>query len=288
MNIRGRAALDVKGFWFDLAELADDETMSDPMIAIAHYGDLHNLARQAGRSTAGGALRYEDLYPPAPRPSQIFAVGLNYADHATESGLNVPPAPLTFTKFPSSICGPSATIPLSGASVDWEVEIVAVIGKQCFQVPADRAWEVVAGLTLGQDISDRKVQMTGAPPQFSLGKSFPFYSPIGPAIVSPDSFEDRDDIHLWCEVSGERMQDSRSSYLIFSVPKLVAYLSSICTLSPGDLIFTGTPQGVGMAKDQYLVEGDEIVSGADGIGELRNICVSGTGPVPLSPGGPFS
>ena len=107
--------------------------------------------------------------------------------------------------------------------------------------------DLVAGLTLGQDISDRSVQMTGTPPQFSLGKSFPSFGPIGPAVVSLDAFDDRDDIGLWCEVSGERMQDSRSSHLIFSVPTLVAYLSSICRLAPGDLIFTGTPDGVGMA-----------------------------------------
>ena len=119
----------------------------------------------------------------------------------------------------------------------------------------EEAWDVLAGLTLGQDVSDRLVQMTGTPPQFSLGKSFPAYAPIGPALVSIDSLADPDDIALWCDVSGERMQDSRSANLIFSIPTLVAYLSSICPLEPGDIVFTGTPDGVGMARGRFLTPG---------------------------------
>ncbi len=162
--------------------------------------------------------------------------------------------------------------------VDWEVEIVVVIGDRASHVAQADAWNVVAGLTLGQDVSDRAVQMTGAPPQFCLGKSFANFGPIGPAIVSVDTFTDPDDIHLWCDVNGERMQDARSSQLIFSIPVLVAYLSSICTLEPGDVVFTGTPSGVGMARGRYLAVGDVVVSGADVIGELRNRCVAGKGP----------
>jgi 2-keto-4-pentenoate hydratase/2-oxohepta-3-ene-1,7-dioic acid hydratase in catechol pathway len=220
-----------------------------------------------------------DLHAPVPRPRQVFGIGVNYADHAAESGMTPPPAPLTFTKFPSAIAGPTADVPLTGEMVDWEVEIVAVIGRTCSHVPVDGAWDVVAGLTLGQDVSDRLVQMTGSPPQFSLGKSFPAFAPIGPAVVSVDSFADPMDIALWCDVSGERMQDSRSSHLIFSIPTLVAYLSSICTLEAGDIIFTGTPDGVGMARGRFLAEGDVITSGAEGIGELRNACVRGRGPL---------
>jgi 2-keto-4-pentenoate hydratase/2-oxohepta-3-ene-1,7-dioic acid hydratase in catechol pathway len=165
--------------------------------------------------------------------------------------------------------------------VDWEAEIVAVIGTVCSHVPLDDAWSVVAGLTLGQDISDRAVQLTGSPPQFCLGKSFPGYAPIGPAVVSVDSFSDPDDIRLWCDISGDRMQEARSSLLIFSIPTLVAYLSSICTLYPGDLIFSGTPSGVGMARGRFLTPGDTIVTGAETIGELRNPCVAGKGAFPL-------
>ncbi len=140
---------------------------------------------------------------------------------------------------------------------------------------------MIAGLTLGQDISDRAVQMTGVPPQFCLGKSFQNFGPIGPALVSIDAFEDPDDIALWCDVEGERMQEARTKELIFSIPTLVAYLSSICRLYPGDLIFTGTPSGVGMARGRYLSPGETLVSGAEVIGTLRNPCVAGREPFAL-------
>ena len=194
-----------------------------------------------------------------PRPTQVFGIGLNYRDHAAESGMQLPPAPLTFTKFPSCIAGPTAEIPITGAMVDWEVEVVVVIGTAVRSVPMEDAWSVVAGLTLGQDVSDRAVQLAGAPPQFSLGKSFPGFGPIGPAVVSVDACADPDDLALWCDVAGERVQDSRTSQLIFSVPQLVAYLSSICPVAPGDLIFTGTPAGVGMARGRFLAPGEEVV-----------------------------
>jgi 2-keto-4-pentenoate hydratase/2-oxohepta-3-ene-1,7-dioic acid hydratase in catechol pathway len=163
--------------------------------------------------------------------------------------------------------------------VDWEVEIVAVIGTEVSHVAVAEAWGAVAGLTLGQDISDRGVQFSDSPPQFSLGKSFAGFGPTGPALVSVDAFDDPDDIGLWCGVSGERMQEGRTSDLIFSVPTLVAYLSSICTLYPGDLIFTGTPSGVGLARGRFLAPQDELRSGAEVIGELRNQCVEGVGPL---------
>lgn len=281
VNIAGRAALDVDGRWFDLAQVSGDEALSDPMVAIARSSELHALSTRCTPEQAGGAVADAELQAPVPRPRQVFAIGLNYADHAAESGMAMPPAPLTFTKFPSCIAGPTADIPLSGEMVDWEVEIVAVIGRPCADVATAAAWDAVAGLTLGQDISDRLVQLTGAPPQFSLGKSFPAYAPIGPAVVSIDAFADPDDIGLWCDVAGQRMQESRTTNLIFSIPTLVAYLSSICALEPGDLIFTGTPDGVGMAKGRFLADGEVITSGADVIGELRNRCVPGSGPMAL-------
>jgi 2,4-diketo-3-deoxy-L-fuconate hydrolase len=235
----------------------------------------------AGTRWEGGEpVRPNGLGSPVPAPRQVFGIGLNYRDHAGETNAQLPPAPLTFTKFPSCIAGPTADVPLSGAMVDWEVEIVVVIGDRASNVPVADAWSVVAGLTLGQDISDRAVQMTGVPPQFSLGKSFRNFGPTGPALVSVDAFPDPDDVALWCDVAGERMQDARSSQLIFSIPTLVAYLSSICVLYPGDVIFTGTPSGVGMARGRFLQVGEVIVSGADVIGELRNVCVTGTGPLP--------
>ena len=279
ITVEGRTALEHGDQWYDLAALSGEDSLADPLVAVARHTELHDLQERCATATArvGGPIEGAALSAPVPAPRQVFGIGLNYRDHASESGMDVPPAPLTFTKFPSCIAGPTADVPLSGTMVDWEAEIVAVIGARCTRIAEADAWSAVAGLTLGQDISDRLVQLTGSPPQFSLAKSFPAFGPTGPAIVSVDSFEDPDDIALWCDVAGERMQESRSSQLIFAVPTLVAYLSSICTLYPGDLIFTGTPAGVGMARNRFLAEGEVIDTGADTIGTLRNRCIAGRG-----------
>lgn len=278
LNVADRSALEHDGHWFDLARLSGDPALADPMHAIGRQADLHELTRDLAEREPSGRIADVTLGAPVPRPRQVFGIGLNYRDHASETGQELPPAPLTFTKFPSCITGPFSEVPLSGSSVDWEVEIVVVIGAEVSGIEIGEAWNVIAGLTLGQDISDREVQFAGDRPQFSLGKSFASYGPIGPALVSVDSFDDPADIALWCDVSGERMQSSSTTQLIFSIPTLVAYLSSICTLYPGDLIFTGTPSGVGIARGRLLRPGDVIESGAAGIGALRNVCVEGSPP----------
>jgi len=281
LNVDGRAALAHDEHWFDLVALSGDPALADPMAAVARVGDLHALSSRCAEARPGGTVDTARLGPPVPRPRQVFGIGMNYRDHVGETGAALPAAPLTFTKFPSCIAGPHDVVPLSGGMVDWEVELVAVIGTEVTAVAVDEAWAAVAGLTLGQDISDRAVQLSGSPAQFCLGKSFAAYGPTGPALVSVDSFSDRDDIGLWCDVDGERMQASRSSLLIFPVATLVAYLSSITTLYPGDLVFTGTPSGVGMARGRFLAPGELVVSGAEVIGELRNACVAGRGPLAL-------
>jgi 2-keto-4-pentenoate hydratase/2-oxohepta-3-ene-1,7-dioic acid hydratase in catechol pathway len=280
-NVADRAALELDGSWYDLATVSGDEALADPMVAVARHAELHDLASRLDTATPGGAMDGTTLDAPVPRPRQVFGIGLNYAEHAGESGQPVPVVPLTFTKFPSCIVGPTADVPVTGPMVDWEVEVVAVIGSEASQVPVVDGWNYVAGLMLGQDISDRAVQLADTPPQFSLGKSFAAFGPTGPALVSLDSFADPNNVGLWCEVNGERMQDGRTSDLIFSIPALVAYLSSICTLYPGDLIFTGTPSGVGLARGRFLAAGDRLTSGAEVIGELVNQCVAGEGPLAL-------
>lgn len=270
-NIDNRSAIEVDGVFHDLAKVVDDESLADPMTAISRFDELHAASVRA--KTAGSPIK-GNIGVCVPNPKKVFAIGLNYRSHAGESGMAVPPAPLTFTKFPSCLVGPTADVVLSGGAVDWEVELVVVIGKGGKNIAESAAWDHVAGITLGQDISDRMVQMVGAPPQFSLGKSFDTYGPIGPVIVSVDSFEDPNDIGLWCDVAGQRMQEARSTDLIFNIPFLIAYLSNICTLEPGDIIFTGTPDGVGAARGQFLKAGDVIDSGADVIGSLRNACVA--------------
>jgi 2-keto-4-pentenoate hydratase/2-oxohepta-3-ene-1,7-dioic acid hydratase in catechol pathway len=208
--------------------------------------------------------------PPVPRPRQVFALGLNYAMHAQEAGLELPPMPLTFTKFPTCIVGPEAEVGVATERVDWEVELVAVIGRLAHRVDAANGWSHVAGLTVGQDLSARDIQMLGSPPQFSLGKSFPGFGPTGPSLVTPDELPDRDDLAIGCTVNGEQMQEDRTSSMLFSIPETIARLSAICPLLPGDLIFTGTPAGVGnrMEPPRYLKPGDELVSTIQGIGSI--------------------
>jgi 2-keto-4-pentenoate hydratase/2-oxohepta-3-ene-1,7-dioic acid hydratase in catechol pathway len=210
------------------------------------------------------------LQAPVPRPRQVFALGLNYKLHADEAGLELPPMPLVFTKFPSCLTGPEATVAVTTPKVDWEVELVVVIGKRAQHVTRVDAWRHVAGLTIGQDISARDIQSIGSPAQFSLGKSFPGFGPTGPWLVTPDALPDRDDLAIECRVNGERMQSDRTSSMLFSVPETVARLSAICPLLPGDLIFTGTPAGVGNRMDppRYLQPGDELVSTIEGIGSI--------------------
>jgi len=220
----------------------------------------------------GEPVSPESLGSPVPRPRQVFAVGLNYAEHAKESGLDLPVAPLVFTKFPSSITGPTGTIELSGPRVDWEVELVVVIGAAARRVAEADSWHHIAGFTAGQDISDRAVQQAGTSPQFSLGKSFDRYAPLGPWLVSIDEFRDPDDLSVRTDLNGETVQDSRTSDLVFSVPYLVSYLSNIATLYPGDIIFTGTPSGVGMGMkpERYLMDGDIVTTTIEGIGSMTH------------------
>jgi 2,4-didehydro-3-deoxy-L-rhamnonate hydrolase len=271
-TIDGRAVLCDDTSWYDLATVTGDAALADPMVAVARHRELHDAAARTEGATAGGALADAALGVCVPRPQKVFGIGLNYRSHAEESNLPIPPAPLTFTNLPSCLVGPTADVVLSGPSVDWEVELVAVIGTGGRHIEESAAWSHVAGLTLGQDISDRHVQLTGTPPQFSMGKSFDTFGPMGPVLVSVDAFADPDDVGLWCSVSGEKMQDARTSDLIFSVPQLIAFLSRICTLVPGDLIFTGTPSGVGASKGRFLADGDVIDSGAEVIGGIRNVC----------------
>jgi 2-keto-4-pentenoate hydratase/2-oxohepta-3-ene-1,7-dioic acid hydratase in catechol pathway len=183
--------------------------------------------------------------PPSPAPRQNFAIGRNYH---TEPGLVGTPAPdwlpPTFTKFASSLAGPQCDVrlPAEGAT-DWEAELVVVIGVQCTQVVEADAWMVVAGLCVGQDLSERVSQMAGPVPQFSLGKSYPNFAPTGPWLVTPDELPNPDDIGLGCALNGEDMQRDSTRSMIFSVSALISRLSRTVTLYPGDLIFTGTPKG---------------------------------------------
>jgi 2,4-diketo-3-deoxy-L-fuconate hydrolase len=216
------------------------------------------------------------LGPVVPRPRQVFAIGLNYREHAAEGGFALPENPVVFTKFPSSLAGPTDDITLPSDAVDYEVELVVVIGREAHGVSVADAWDHVAGLTAGQDISERAVQNRGPAPQFNIAKSYPNFSPIGPVLVTPDEFPNRDAIRVRTlleeDGSSETRQDGSTDDLIFSVPEIISRLSQSLTLFPGDIIFTGTPSGVGMGRTPpvYLHAGQTLVTVIDGIGELRN------------------
>lgn len=275
-NVDGRAALvGSDDDCFDLADLSGGAIGPDPMEALAAHRELGALTDQLGNTTGLGQLGDLSIGPPVPAPRNSLGVGLNYGSHIAESGMEAPKAPVLFTKFPSCICGPNDDVELRSATADYEAELVVVIGTTGRDIAASEAWSHIAGVTAGQDISDRALQFASDPPHFDMGKSRDTYGPIGPVLVSPDSFDDPDDIALRCIVNGEQRQSSSTTHLIYSVPDLVAYVSAVMTLAPGDLIFTGTPEGVGVAKGQFLADADVIVTEIDGIGTMTNRCVGG-------------
>jgi 2-keto-4-pentenoate hydratase/2-oxohepta-3-ene-1,7-dioic acid hydratase in catechol pathway len=243
--------------------------LSDPA-ALATAGRALESATPEG--VFGEALARGDVGPPVPRPRKVFGVGLNYSNHAAETGAALPELPVVFTKFPSCIVGPTADVVLRCDRADYEVELVVVIAGATRDVSEDDAWGHVLGLTVGQDISDRTLQRAAKPAHFDLGKSRDTFGPTGPMLVTPDLFDDPTDVALRSEVNGEVRQDDRTSNLIFPVAHLVSYLSSILTLDTGDLIFTGTPEGVGAPTGTFLRAGDVITSTIDGIGTMRNRC----------------
>jgi 2-keto-4-pentenoate hydratase/2-oxohepta-3-ene-1,7-dioic acid hydratase in catechol pathway len=274
LNLAGRLAIDVgEGRAVDVETASGGRFGPDPEAVYAQWEQFRVWGVNLGRVDGAIEIEPDRLGAPAPRPGQVFAVGLNYRAHAEEAGLDLPEIPVVFTKFPSAITGPCTRIALPKGSVDFEVELVAVVGRAAHGVSSAEAWDHIAGLTVGQDLSERELQLAGPPPQqYNMGKSHAGFAPIGPALVTPDEFEDPDDIAISCSLSGVEVQKTRTSDMIFSIPRIVEFLSSVATLWPGDVIFTGTPSGVGWTRDPKLLIGpdDELVTRAEGIGEMRH------------------
>jgi 2-keto-4-pentenoate hydratase/2-oxohepta-3-ene-1,7-dioic acid hydratase in catechol pathway len=273
-NIDGRAAL---VFPIDGVDLARDVEAtsngvfgSDPQAVYENWDAFADWA--ATVEPGGEPFARSSLGAPVPRPAQVFAIGINYAEHAAEAGYPAGSLPITFTKFPSCLTGPDAEVELPPGSVDWEVELVVAIGKRARNVSRDDAWSYVAGLTVGQDLSEREAQNAGAKPQYSLAKSHVGFGPTGPWLVSTDEFENPDDLAISSTLSGEVMQSSRTSKMIYNVPDLIFELSSVCELWPGDIIFSGTPAGVGNARTpkRFIGPADTLHSEIEGIGSLHN------------------
>ncbi len=273
-NVRGRLTLLEHESEIDVERASNGRFAADPHAVFADWAAFRAWAPGAEGPTAvpvGDA----DLGPPSPRPAQVFGIGLNYTAHAAEAGLPVPERLAVFTKFPTCLAGPNADIVLPSGSVDWEVELVVVMGLRAHRVAEQAAWDHVAGLTVGQDVSERVVQWSGGG-QFSLGKSFPTFGPIGPCLVTIDELANPDDLALRCFVNDELMQESRTSDMVFSVPRIISELSAILPLMPGDVIFTGTPSGIGASRKppRFLQPGDLVRSEIEGLGHLLNRCVA--------------
>jgi len=270
-NLAGRAALVVgDDLAIDLATASDGRFGPDVQPLYERWDELCSFASELDPSQAAPFER-ERLEAPVPSPRQVFAIGINYRAHAAETGKPLPSVPATFTKFPAALTGPFADIELPADTVDWEVELVVVMGRRADRVVETDAWSHVAGLTVGQDLSERTMQMA-AGAQFSLGKSYRGFGPLGPLLVTPDELADPDDLALGCSVNGETVQDGRTSDLVFTVPALIARLSAVLALLPGDVIFTGTPAGVGMSRQppRYLAVGDVLETWIGGIGTMRH------------------
>lgn len=281
-NLKGRAVLLDGTKALDVEQASGGRFGSDPM---APFDDWAGFTAWAASADLSAAQPYEeaDLSAPVPRPRQIFAVGLNYREHANESGIAIPDHPVVFTKFQSSLTGPVTQVKVPGETMDWEAELVVVIGEELSDVDEGAALAGVAGYSVGQDFSERTVQQRPPAPQFSLGKSFPGFGPFGPSVVSADEAGDPGRMSVRCTITGPTaqaqghdewvVQDGNTDDLIFPVGNLVSYLSRIVTLHPGDIIFTGTPSGVGQPQGTFLQSGDVVTTTIGDLGSLRNTMV---------------
>lgn len=208
---------------------------------------------------------------------KFICIGLNYSDHAAESGMAVPPEPVIFAKYTSAVCGPDdpIIIPRGSVKTDWEVELAFVIGKPGKYIAEADAMDHVAGFMVCNDVSERAFQ-TERSGQWSKGKSSDNFGPIGPWLVTRDEVPDPGNRHMWLDVNGKRMQDGSTATMVYKVPFLVSYLSQFFTLHPGDVVSTGTPPGVGlgMKPPQYLKPGDVVELGIEGLGTQRQVCVA--------------
>jgi len=247
---------------------------ADPMACLANWDDLR-VAVRALDISQGRPVTINDLDCPVPTPRQMFAIGLNYRKHAEEMNSQIPSQPLVFAKFQSSLNSPTGEIRIASDTVDYESEVIIVIGRGGRNIDRSAAWDHIAGLCVGQDVSDRGLQYAGNPPQFSMGKSREGFSPIGPWVTDMADNTRRDTLRVQCSINGELRQNTEITDMIFPIDQIVAHLSSICALYPGDVVYTGSPFGVGhgMKPPKYLKPGDVIETTLEGVGTMINRCV---------------
>lgn len=261
------------------ADAAGIDLPEDIVTTTAEWGwrKKVDLAVTYAQETGAGLYDRTELTQrkPVTDPQKVVCVGLNYRDHADEGGFDAPEEPVLFSKFSQSLTGPNENIewdPELTSAVDYEGELVIVMGDRARNVDEEAALDYVAGYTIGNDVSARDLQM--ADEQWVRGKSLDTFGPIGPQIVTPDEISDVGDLDIWTEVNGDRLQESNTRQLIFDIEELVSFCSRAFTLEPGDLVFTGTPDGVGYFRDPQVLldDGDTVTVGIEGIGELENTC----------------
>ncbi len=251
-----------------------DGNAADSIKLITQWASLRGQLRTDARPVELPPADEFLWLPPVVEPNKILCIGLNYADHASETGAELPTIPVVFNKFPTTLTGHGQPIFLPPISnkVDYEAELVVVIGKEGRNIPASSAFDYVFGYTCGHDVSARDWQKGKPGGQWLLGKTFDSFAPLGPWIQTPDGVGDAGDLRVQFRLNGDTMQDSSTRHFIFSLPFLIEHLSKFCTLRPGDLLFTGTPSGVGVARNPpvFLKPGDLAEVEIEGLGVLAN------------------
>jgi 2,4-diketo-3-deoxy-L-fuconate hydrolase len=272
-NVLGRATLVLEQCGIDVETASEGLFAADPQALYPRWDEFRHFAEHYApdfERLSPVEIVESELLSPAPFPAQVFGIGLNYRDHAAETGAELPQRLAVFTKYPTCLTGgfEQVFLPAEG-KVDHEVELVVVMGRRAHRIADWEAWSHVAGVCVGNDLSERVLQRA-AGNQFSLGKSFPGFGPMGPWLVTPDELTQPDDLALTCTVSGELRQSSRTSEMVYPVARIIEELSAVVPLLPGDVIFTGTPAGVGWVKDRYLRPGDVLECTIEGIGTIRH------------------
>jgi 2-keto-4-pentenoate hydratase/2-oxohepta-3-ene-1,7-dioic acid hydratase in catechol pathway len=284
-NLANRAVLVTDGASgttaVDIAEASGGRFGPSPRAVFEAWDAVTAWAADADLG-AGRTFDPADLGAPVPDPRQVFAIGLNYRDHADEANLDHPEHLVVFTKFASALAGPNVTVELPSDKVDYETELVVVIGREVHRADPEAAAQAIAGYAVGQDYSERAVQLRGPAPQFSLGKSYPNFAPFGPAVVTEDELVDPGKLRITAVLEGPSagdepsvtLQDGTTADLLFPAEQIVADLSQVVTLYPGDVIFTGTPAGVGAPRGLFLKPGDVLTSTIEDVGSMTNRFVS--------------
>ena len=279
-NLAGRATIVTDDGLIDIATASNGAFSASVDKCVGQLDTLRTWF-QSAQPGVTSETKPEELFgdsrlgPVVTSPQQIFAVGLNYRHHANEMNMTLPSEPMVFTKFVSSLCGPNDELPVRGDTTDFEAELVIVIGTKARDLSEEEALGAVAGYCVGQDFSERTLQRRGATPQYSLAKSYRNFTPVGPWLTTSDEVGDPNNLNVSCSVNDVQYQNSTTGDMIFRVAEIVSYLSTIVELRPGDLVFTGSPHGVGQGQSPpvFLKPGDRVVTAIERLGQIENLAV---------------